>query len=146
METQELYRGRLIDHIQLVVRDVAASRKLYDAVFEALGVPLGGEGPNYFWYDELFVSTADSDAAQGKLTGRTHLAFQAKDRAAVERFYEAARAAGGTDNGKPGVVALPSGLLRRLRARSRRQQHRGSVSRAASALGRQREGDVLGPI
>jgi hypothetical protein len=32
METQTLYRGRLIDHLQLVVRDVAASRRFYAAV------------------------------------------------------------------------------------------------------------------
>lgn len=33
METQELHRGRLIDHIQLVVRDLAASQAFYEAVF-----------------------------------------------------------------------------------------------------------------
>jgi catechol 2,3-dioxygenase-like lactoylglutathione lyase family enzyme len=102
METQELHRGRLIDHIQLVVRDLAASRRFYDAVFEALGLPVGGEGPDFFWADELFISTAGSEAAQGKLTGYTHLAFQARDRAAVDRFHEAALAAGGKDNGPPG--------------------------------------------
>ena len=47
-------------------------------------------------------STASSPAAQGRLTGRLHLAFQARDRAAVEAFYEAGLANGGTDNGAPG--------------------------------------------
>lgn len=98
----ELHRGRLIDHIQLVVRDLPASRRFYEAVFEVLGVPLGGSGDDYFWADELFISTADSEAAQGKLTGRHHLAFQAADRAMVEAFHRAALAAGGTDNGGPG--------------------------------------------
>lgn len=102
METQELHRGRLIDHIQLVVRDLAASRRFYGAVFDALGVPLGGESEDYFWADELFVSSADSEAAQGALTGRHHLAFQAPDRATVEAFHRAALAHGGTDNGAPG--------------------------------------------
>ncbi|MDG2518267.1 VOC family protein [Lysobacter soli] len=103
METQELHRGRLIDHVQLVVRDLPASRRFYDAVFEVLGVPLGGTlDDGAFWYDELFVSTADSEAAQGELTGRHHLAFQAKDRAAVEAFHKAALAAGGRDNGSAG--------------------------------------------
>jgi catechol 2,3-dioxygenase-like lactoylglutathione lyase family enzyme len=102
METNQLHRGRLIDHVQLVVRDLAASRKFYDAVFKTLGVPLGGEGENYFWVDELFVSTADSEAAQGKLTGRHHLAFQAKDRATVDAFHKAALTHGGKDNGAPG--------------------------------------------
>lgn len=102
METQELHRGRLIDHIQLVVRDLPASKRFYSAVFEVLGVPMGGEGEGYFWADELFVSTPDSEAAQGVLTGRHHLAFQAADRAMVDAFYEAALKAGGTDNGAPG--------------------------------------------
>ena len=62
----------------------------------------GGGGDGYFWADELFVSTADSEAAQGQLTGRHHLAFQAKDRAAVDAFYKAALEHGGKDNGSPG--------------------------------------------
>ena len=103
METQQLHRGRLIDHLQLVVRDLAASRRFYDALMQALDVPLGGEGEDYFWYDELFVSTADSDAAQGRLTGRHHLAFQAGDRATVDAFHAAALEAGASDNGRPGA-------------------------------------------
>jgi catechol 2,3-dioxygenase-like lactoylglutathione lyase family enzyme len=67
-----------------------------------LGVPIGGEADDYFWADELFVSSADSRAAQGKLTGRHHLAFQAADRAAVEAFHKVALQSGGTDNGAPG--------------------------------------------
>jgi catechol 2,3-dioxygenase-like lactoylglutathione lyase family enzyme len=102
METQELHRGRLIDHLQLVVRDLAASQRFYGAVFKVLDIPMGGTGEGYFWADELFVSTADSTAAQGQLTGRHHLAFQAKDRAAVDAFYKAALAHGGNDNGAPG--------------------------------------------
>ena len=102
METQQLHRGRLIDHIQLVVRDLAASRKFYAAVFDALGIPMGGSGDDYFWADELFVSTPESKAAQGKLTGRHHLAFQARDRAMVDAFHRAALAHGGKDNGAPG--------------------------------------------
>jgi len=102
MEAQELHRGRLIDHIQLVVRDLAASRAFYEAVLGVLNVPIGGAGEGFFWADELFVSTAASQAAQGTLTGRHHLAFQAHDRATVDAFYEAALAHGGRDNGAPG--------------------------------------------
>lgn len=101
METQTLHRGRLIDHIQLVVRDLEASRRFYGALFEVLDLPLGGEG-DYFWVDELFVSTADSEAAAGELTGRHHLAFQARDRAMVEAWHAAGLKAGGRDNGAPG--------------------------------------------
>jgi catechol 2,3-dioxygenase-like lactoylglutathione lyase family enzyme len=102
METQELHRGRLIDHIQLVVNDLASSQKFYSAIFEVLNIPLGGTGEGYFWADELFVSSRESEAAQGVLTGRHHLAFQARDEAMVDAFYEAALAAGGKSNGKPG--------------------------------------------
>ncbi|MBZ9707786.1 VOC family protein [Mesorhizobium sp. ESP7-2] len=102
METQELHRGRLIDHLQLVVRDLPASRRFYEALFQVLGVPIGGTGEDYFWADELFISSLDSRAALGKLTGRHHLAFQARDHAMVDAFYEAGLAAGGTDNGAPG--------------------------------------------
>jgi len=109
MQTQELHRGRLIDHIQLVVADLPASRTFYSAVFAVLQVPLGGQGDDYFWYDELFVSSASSDAAQGRLTGRHHLAFQARDRAGVDAFYKAALQAGGRDNGAPGERAYHPG-------------------------------------
>src|SRR3546814_6280762 len=68
----------------------------------ALGVPLGGSADEHFWYDELFVSLPDGPEAQGKLTGRHHLAFQAQDRAKVAAFYKAALEHGGTDNGAPG--------------------------------------------
>lgn len=102
METQELHRGRLIDHLQLVVRDLDASRRFYAAVLEVLDIPIAGSGDDYFWADELFISTAKSEAADGKLTGRHHLAFQAKDRATVDAFHRAALAAGGEDHGAPG--------------------------------------------
>ena len=102
METQRLHRGRLIDHLQLVVRDIEASRTFYRALFEVLELPLSGEGDDFFWVDELFVSTADSEAAAGRLTGRHHLAFQARDRAMVEAWHKAGLKAGGEDNGAPG--------------------------------------------
>ena len=98
----ELHRGRLIDHIQLVVKDLAASKRFYSAAFQVLGIPMAGEGKDYFWADELFVSTKESTSAQGALTGRHHIAFQAKDQAMVDAFYKATLAAGGRDNGKPG--------------------------------------------
>lgn len=102
MEAQELHRGRLLDHLQLVVADLSRSQKFYSAVLETLGVPVNFEGPGFFCADELCVSSADSPAAQGKLTGPTHLAFQAASREAVDAFYKAGLAAGGADNGAPG--------------------------------------------
>jgi catechol 2,3-dioxygenase-like lactoylglutathione lyase family enzyme len=102
MEAQELHRGRLIDHIQLVVQDIAASQAFYIAIFDILKIPIGGTGDGFFWADELFVSTANSPAAQGVLTGRHHFAFQAADRAMVDAVYKAALANGGKSNGAPG--------------------------------------------
>ncbi|WP_437594968.1 VOC family protein [Sorangium sp. So ce1000] len=102
MEIREIYRGRLIDHVQLVVADLAASKKFYRAVFETIGIPIAGEADDYFWADELFISTVNSPSAAGVPTGRAHLAFQASDRATVDRFHAAAVAAGGKDNGAPG--------------------------------------------
>lgn len=95
-------RGRLIDHVHLVVRDVARSRRFYEAVLGVLDVPIELSGADYFAADELFVSSRSSKAASGELTGRIHLAFQARDRAAVDRFHAAGREAGGEDNGAPG--------------------------------------------
>jgi catechol 2,3-dioxygenase-like lactoylglutathione lyase family enzyme len=101
MKTMELHRGRLIDHIQLVVKDLPASRNFYEAIFTVLNVPIGGSADDYFWADEFFVSTIDSAQALGKPTGRHHLAFQVKDRAMVDAFYEAGLKAGGVGNGAP---------------------------------------------
>ena len=102
MSVQELHRGRLIDHVQLVVKDFAASKRFYSAVLQVLGVPVGGEGEDFLWADELFISSQNSRAAQGVLTGRIHLAFQAESRDVVDRFHAVALSAGGRDNGKPG--------------------------------------------
>lgn len=102
MTKQTLHRGRLIDHLQLVVKDLEPSRRFYTAVFEALEIPMSGSGEDHFWADELFVSTPDSPSAQGEPTGRHHLAFQTRDRAMVDAFYRAALANGGRDHGAPG--------------------------------------------
>jgi predicted lactoylglutathione lyase len=102
METQELHRGRLIDHIQLVVKDLDASKRFYKAVFALLRIPIGGEAGDYLWADELFISSKESQAALGTLTGRVHLAFQGKSREVVDEFHRLAIAAGGKDFGPPG--------------------------------------------
>ncbi|HSI42202.1 MAG TPA: VOC family protein [Xanthobacteraceae bacterium] len=96
VELNQWHRGRLIDHIQLVVADLEACRRFYGAVFEALGVPLV-DGEGYFFADELFVSAGEP------ATGRAHLAFQAGNEETVQRFHAAALAAGGRDNGGPGL-------------------------------------------
>ena len=72
-----------------------ASRRFYEAALNSLGLELRG-GDDSFASDELYVS------ADGEPTTGMHLAFQAADQDAVHRFYEAALAAGGRDNGAPG--------------------------------------------
>ncbi len=103
MSTLQLHRGRLFDHVQLVVRDLAASAEFYTAVLAELGIAVTDTGNGCFFADELVVSALDSPTASGVLTGRLHLAFQAKDRATVDAFHRAALAHGGRDNGAPGL-------------------------------------------
>ncbi len=97
----ELHRGRLIDHVHLVVKDIEASRRFYAAVMGVLGIAPAATGAEFFGYDELYVSTA-SHTGLGTLTGRVHLAFATRDRATVDAIHRAALEAGGTDNGAPG--------------------------------------------
>ena len=92
----EFHQGRLFDHVHLRVRDLDASKRFYRDVLEALGLSLARETERAFVADELYVS------ADGEPTSGLHIAFQAADQDAVQRFYDAALAAGGRDNGPPG--------------------------------------------
>jgi catechol 2,3-dioxygenase-like lactoylglutathione lyase family enzyme len=90
----EFKRGRMIDHLHLRARDLEASRRFYNAVLGALGISVTN-APHHFTADELWVD-------HGEQSSRIHFAFQAADRATVERWYQAGLAAGGRDNGPPG--------------------------------------------
>ena len=92
----EAHAGRLLDHLHLRVSALEASKRFYAAALAPLGLGFTGEGDDWFSADELFVSD------DGSHTSGLHLAFQAADRDAVDRFYEATLAAGGRDNGAPG--------------------------------------------
>jgi catechol 2,3-dioxygenase-like lactoylglutathione lyase family enzyme len=93
----EFYRGRLLDHVHLRVRDLQASKRFYKSVLAALGKDQGiREGATFFSADELWIDVADA------IQSTVHLAFQAKDRERVQAFHQAGLAAGGTDNGAPG--------------------------------------------
>ena len=78
----------------------------------------GADGKPRFWIE------SDGPSVQGRL----HIALQADDRATVDAFHAAALAAGATDHGAPGVRAIyHPDYYGALRARSRRQQHRGRL-------------------
>jgi catechol 2,3-dioxygenase-like lactoylglutathione lyase family enzyme len=97
----------MLDHVHLVVADLEASKRFYRAVLGALGLGIEGEGPGFSFADELFVTPAEPGAPRS----RVHLALQAEDPAAVERFHHAALAGGGRDNGAPGERQYHSGYF-----------------------------------
>ncbi len=100
----------MLDHIGLKVTDLARSRGFYEAALLPLGITtlhvltetdtggtselvgLGRDGKAMFWITE--ASSAG---------GPIHIAFAAGDRASVDAFHHAALAAGGRDNGGPGL-------------------------------------------
>jgi catechol 2,3-dioxygenase-like lactoylglutathione lyase family enzyme len=100
----------MLDHVGFPVSDIKRSIAFYTKALAPLGITLiaevtpemtgneghhagyGEEGRAYFW-----IGTGKP------LKGRMHVAFAAKDRAAVAAFYEAALSAGGHDNGLPGL-------------------------------------------
>ena len=100
----------MIDHTGIASEKIAASRAFYQAAFAALGggelwiVPPDHNGGGLvvgfarerpvFWIHE---------GAPGPVR---HVAFSALDRAQVDAFYAAAMAAGGRDNGRPGLRPL----------------------------------------
>jgi catechol 2,3-dioxygenase-like lactoylglutathione lyase family enzyme len=95
---------RVLDHVGLNVSDYARSRAFFEAALAPLGLSVvmafderraagfGDAGKPVFWVLER--------EPQG--TG-THVAFAAADRSSVDRFHAAALAAGGLDNGAPGL-------------------------------------------
>jgi catechol 2,3-dioxygenase-like lactoylglutathione lyase family enzyme len=93
--------GALVDHLNVRVTDFQASARFYRAALAAVGQPIESEDEHHINAGELYISAADGAPP----TTGLHLAFQARDRAAVKRFHADAIAAGGTDNGAPGIRA-----------------------------------------
>jgi hypothetical protein len=62
-------------------------KDFYCAVFDALNIPIGGSDESNLWADELFISATGSAEVQGQLTGRHHIAFQARSAASVRITY-----------------------------------------------------------
>ncbi len=103
----------MLDHIGFSVSDLGRSKAFYEKALAPLGVVkimevsaeqtggsghvgFGEDGKPYFWIGDR----ADM-APQAPL----HVAFVAADRATVDLFYKTALAAGGRDNGAPGLRA-----------------------------------------
>jgi catechol 2,3-dioxygenase-like lactoylglutathione lyase family enzyme len=93
----------MIDHVTIGVTDLERATAFYDAALGPLGIKrLFGEA-------DIFAGYGADDIAffwigqRPTVASGAHIAFTARDRATVDRFHEAALAAGGQDNGKPGL-------------------------------------------
>jgi catechol 2,3-dioxygenase-like lactoylglutathione lyase family enzyme len=98
----------VLDHIGFGVADFARSKAFYEKALAPLGYRIvkevtaeqagsnaagfGDERKPYFWI-----------GAGRESKEKLHVAFVARDRPAVDAFYRAALAAGGKDNGAPGL-------------------------------------------
>lgn len=94
----------MIDHVSIKVKDVEQAKAFYEAALAPLGYARGIEYPGGM---QLLVEGESGDVwvaplPEGAEAVPTHVALRAADAAAVDAFYEAALAAGGTDNGAPG--------------------------------------------
>ena len=94
----------MFDHIGLRVKNLDAAVRFYQAALAPLGHVLcsrdessAGFGPAN---EPALWIYAGGEGERG-----AHVAFRAGKRAAVDKFYEMGREAGGKDNGKPGVRA-----------------------------------------
>jgi catechol 2,3-dioxygenase-like lactoylglutathione lyase family enzyme len=92
----------LIDHLALRVRDESRSRAFYERALEPFGVKVveSSEGSVGFAIEgggDFWIGEGEPPAAP------VHVAFAAADRATVDQFHRAALAAGGRDNGAPGL-------------------------------------------
>jgi catechol 2,3-dioxygenase-like lactoylglutathione lyase family enzyme len=92
----------IFDHIGFNVSDLQASKAFYVQALAPLGIGIAMDG-------EGWVMLGRSSRPQfwigsfGSSPGPIHLAFAAENREQVRRFYDAAMAAGGKDNGPPGL-------------------------------------------
>lgn len=93
----------IIDHVTLGVSDFEKTRQFYDRVLPTLGLRCIWEKPSMAAYgigrnDDFGLIGDVGSSRRG-----THVAFRAPDRESVHRFHAEALAAGGQDNGPPGL-------------------------------------------
>lgn len=96
----------MINHVSIGVRDLNAARHFYDAALAPLGYACLSEDAGSLGYGRnaaaLWISVADHPVPPDDTSG-LHFCFTAPTRKSVDAFHAAALAAGGRDNGKPGL-------------------------------------------
>jgi catechol 2,3-dioxygenase-like lactoylglutathione lyase family enzyme len=96
----------MIDHLSIGVRDVARTKRFYDAALAPLGYHClsGGESSLGYGADAVafWISAAERPVPPDDKSG-LHVCFAAPTRRSVDAFHAAALAHGGKDNGKPGL-------------------------------------------
>ena len=96
----------MLNHISIGVRDIARTKKFYDAALKPLGYKALSDGETSLGYGKdavvLWVSKSDAPVAADERSG-LHFCFDAPTRDSVAAFHRAALAAGGRDNGKAGL-------------------------------------------
>jgi catechol 2,3-dioxygenase-like lactoylglutathione lyase family enzyme len=92
----------MLDHVTATVSDVEAAKRFYEEALAPLGYSLLMEFPGAAGFG-TGEGMADFWIGSSEERGAAHVAFRAPDRETVDRFYEAAMAAGGKDNGAPGL-------------------------------------------
>lgn len=98
----------MIDHVSIGVRDLTAPRRFYDAALAPLGyscVSPGDTSAGYGGTNAAYWLLASEHPVPADDRSGLHVCFRAPNRAAVEAFHRAALAAGGRDNGAPGLRA-----------------------------------------
>jgi catechol 2,3-dioxygenase-like lactoylglutathione lyase family enzyme len=89
----------MLDHVAIPVSNLEASRGFYEPIFDQLGAKVVVEGPGF----AIFGTDAGGvGLIERETVSPIHVAFRT-DRPGVDSFYETALAAGGTDNGQPGL-------------------------------------------
>ena|SRR5271157_1676073 len=96
----------MLSHVSIGVKDIARSRRFYDAALKPLGYKCVYEGQEYLGYgakkSELWVLAVKHPVPADDASG-LHFCFDAERRTDVDAFHTAALKAGGRDNGKPGL-------------------------------------------
>lgn len=98
----------MIDHVSITVGDIGKAERFYDAVMAVLDYPCVGKSAAALRYGRRERPTNTNAymtvfLSDNVVTDKRHWAFRAKTRAAVDRFHAAALAAGGADDGPPGL-------------------------------------------